>query len=292
MVNRAVIIAATARLAAAGVDSPRVDAEMLVAHVLGVDRGRLVAAADLTDDQAARLDQLLDRRSGREPLQHIVGSASFGPVDLAVGPGVFVPRPETEAILEWAGAVCAGSDHPRVVDLCSGSGALAIAMATTVTDATVIAVENDPGALIWLRDNVSRTDESVRRRLTVIEGDVREQDVLAPASADVVVANPPYVPESADLSPEVRDHDPAVALFGGADGMSVITPMIGLIARALVPGGRCAIEHDDSTADLVVGELRRYAGFDEVEARTDLTGRPRYVTARRTAGAPGDDVKG
>ncbi|GAA1455613.1 peptide chain release factor N(5)-glutamine methyltransferase [Williamsia maris] len=290
--NRAVIAAAADRLAAAGVDSPRVDAELLVAHVLGVDRGRLIAAADLTDTQTALLDTCLDRRAAREPLQHIVGSASFGPVDLVVGRGVFVPRPETEAILEWAGAVCASVDNPRVVDLCSGSGALAIAVATMVPDATVVAVENDPDALIWLRANVTRTDDGIRRRLSVVHGDVRAPDVLDPDTADVVVANPPYVPSGADLSPEVIEYDPAVAVFGGVDGMSVITPMIGLIAHALVPGGRCAIEHDDTTADLVVAELRRHGAFDEIEARTDLAGRPRYVTARRTAEAPDDDVQG
>ncbi|GGF30732.1 peptide chain release factor N(5)-glutamine methyltransferase [Williamsia phyllosphaerae] len=290
--NRAIIAAAVDRLTAAGVDSPRVDAELLFAHVLGVDRGRLIAADDPTDTQAALLDEWLDRRAAREPLQHIVGSASFGPIDLAVGPGVFVPRPETEAILEWAGAVCSGIDHPRVVDLCSGSGALAIAVATTVPDATVIAVENDPDALIWLRDNVTRAVEGVRRRLTVIHGDVRSHDVLGPDTADLVVSNPPYVPVGADLSPEVIEHDPAVAVFAGADGMSVITPMIGLIAHALVPGGRCAIEHDDTTADLVVAELRGHGGFDEITARADLAGRPRFVTARRTAEASRDDVQG
>ncbi|WP_296394298.1 peptide chain release factor N(5)-glutamine methyltransferase [Williamsia sp.] len=290
--NRAVIAAAADRLTAAGVESPRVDAELLVAHVLGVDRGRLVAADDLTDPQAAQLDSLLDRRAAREPLQHILGSASFGPVDLAVGPGVFVPRPETEAILEWAYAVCVGLDRPRVVDLCSGSGALAIAVATTVSDAGVVAVENDPDALIWLRANVARVGDAVRRRLSVVAGDVRDRHLLAPGTVDVVVANPPYVPEGADLSPEVVEHDPAIAVFGGVDGMSVITPMIGLITRALVPGGRCAIEHDDTTADLVVAELRRHGAFDQIEAHADLTGRPRFVTARRTAEAAGDDVQG
>lgn len=290
--NRVIIAAAVDRLTAAGVDSPRVDAELLLAHVLGVDRGRLIAADDLTDTQAALLDGFLDRRAAREPLQHIVGSASFGPIDLAVGPGVFVPRPETEAILEWAGSVCSGIDRPRVVDLCSGSGALAIAVAATVPDATVIAVENDADALIWLRDNVTRATEDVRRRLTVIDGDVRTRDLLGRDTADVVVTNPPYVPAGADLSPEVLEHDPAVAVFGGADGMSVITPMIGLIAHALVPGGRCAIEHDDTTADLVVAELREHGGFGEIRARTDLTGRPRFVTARRTAEATGDGVQG
>lgn len=290
--NRAVLTDAVARLAAAGIASPRVDAELLAAHVLGVDRGRLVVAEEMTAAHLAHLDRLLARRIAREPLQHILGTAPFGPVDLAVGPGVFIPRPETEVLLQWAVRACAGTRRPRVVDLCSGSGALAISIATAVDVATVVAVEHDPDALLWLRHNVARADTSTRVRVVVVDGDARDQSLLAAGSAEVVVSNPPYVPDGTHLAPEVCEHDPAVAVFGGPDGMTVITPMIALIARALVPGGCCAIEHDDTTADLVVAALGASRAFDEIEEHTDLAGRPRFVSARRSGASPTHDVQG
>ncbi len=282
----AVVVAAARRLAAAGVASPRVDADLIAARVLGVERGRLLLAEEMTEVQRATFDELVTRRVGREPLQHILGSAPFGPIELAVGPGVFVPRPETELLLEWAVTACDGIARPHVVDLCSGSGALAIAVATMVATADVTAVENSTEALIWLRRNVSAADESVARRLSVVEGDVCDGHLLGAESVDVVVSNPPYVPDGVAVSPEVAVHDPAVAVFGGADGMAIITPMIDLIARILVPGGRTAIEHDDATADLVVAVLRRSGAFHEIEAHTDLAGRPRFVSARRIGASP------
>ncbi|GAA1894174.1 N5-glutamine methyltransferase family protein [Williamsia serinedens] len=279
---RDVIAAATARLAAVGVASPRVDAELLVAHVLRVDRGRLVVVDSLTDAEHAELTALVGRRADREPLQHILGDAAFGPVTLAVGPGVFVPRPETELLLEWAVGACArAGPAPRVVDLCSGSGALALGVAA-LTDATVVAVEKDADALIWLRRNVTDAPEPWRRRVEVRAGDATTLDWRHPADGpiDVVVSNPPYVPSTADVTPEVA-HDPDVAVFGGRDGMSVITPMVAAIAAVLVPGGRCAIEHDDTTADRVAAALDATDAFDGVVAHRDLTGRPRFVSARR-----------
>lgn len=278
---RDVIASATARLAAADVESPRVDAEHLVAHVLETDRGRLVVVDDMTDAQRAAVAALVDRRADREPLQHILGDAAFGPLTLAVGPGVFVPRPETELLLEWAVRACASvGGSPHVVDLCSGSGALALGVAA-LTDATVVAVEKDDDALTWLRRNVSAAPEP--GRIDVRRGDAttldwrRETD----GAADVVVSNPPYVPTTADVPAEVAHHDPAIAVFGGRDGMSVITPMAAVIAAILVPGGRCAIEHDDTTADRVIAALEMTGVFDEIASRTDLAGRPRFVTARR-----------
>ncbi len=249
-------------------------------------------AEEMTAAHLAHLDRLLARRIAREPLQHILGTAPFGPVDLAVGPGVFIPRPETEVLLQWAVRACAGTRRPRVVDLCSGSGALAISIATAVDVATVVAVEHDPDALLWLRHNVARADTSTRVRVVVVDGDARDQSLLAAGSAEVVVSNPPYVPDGTHLAPEVCEHDPAVAVFGGPDGMTVITPMIALIARALVPGGCCAIEHDDTTADLVVAALGASRAFDEIEEHTDLAGRPRFVSARRSGASPTHDVQG
>ncbi|WP_299577369.1 peptide chain release factor N(5)-glutamine methyltransferase [uncultured Williamsia sp.] len=284
---RDVIASATRQLAEAGVESPRVDAEHLVAHALRTDRGRLVVVDEMTDTQHAAVTDLVSRRADREPLQHILGDAAFGPLTLAVGPGVFVPRPETELLLEWAVQACtAAAPSPRVVDLCSGSGALALGVAA-LTDATVVAVEKDDDALTWLRRNVAATPESRLRRVDVRHGDATTLDWRrdSDGAVDVVVSNPPYVPTTVDVPPEVADHDPAIAVFGGRDGMSVITPMAAVVAAILAPGGRCAIEHDDTTADRVTAALDGTDAFDEITSHTDLSGRPRFVTARRRSDA-------
>lgn len=273
---------ATADLAAAGIDSARADAEWLMAHVLGVDRGLLLMADDLDDTALRRYRDLIERRSRREPLQHLTGRAAFGPVDLAVGPGVFVPRPETEFLLEWACRALARIDAPAVADLCSGSGALALSIAAAVPGAQVAAVETDPRALRWLRRNVEAGD--LGDRVTVIAADVTDEAAvtghIADGSLDLVVANPPYVPAAAQVSPEVAV-DPAHAVFAGGDGMAVITPMAGVIATILRPGGRVGIEHDESTSRQVVEVLDATGAYDEIIAHRDLAGRPRFVTARR-----------
>jgi release factor glutamine methyltransferase len=268
---------AAARLARAGVESPRVDAELLAAHVLGVPRTRLVLAPELDDDAAAELDALVARRAAREPLQHLVSSAVLGPVSVAVGPGVFVPRPETELLLGEAVAAVRGIGVPRIVDLCTGSGALALAIATARPDAEVHAVELDPGALAWARRNL----EGSGVRLTA--ADVTDGATLATleGSVDVVVANPPYVPEGTDVSPEV-DHDPHEAVFAGDDGLSVIRPLATTAARLLREGGRVAVEHDESHAP-AVREVLEGAGFADVETRADLAGRPRVAVGTRRA---------
>lgn len=268
---------ATARLAAAGVESPRVDAELLAAHVLGVPRKRLVLAPDLDEDGEARLDALVARRATREPLQHLLSNAVLGPVSVAVGPGVFVPRPETELLLAEGVAALRGIGEPRVVDLCTGSGALALAIATVRPDAEVHAVELDDGALAWGRRNL----EGSGVRLTA--ADVTDPATLATleGTVDVVVANPPYVPEGTTVAPEV-DHDPHEAVFAGPDGLAVIRPLAATAARLLRDGGRVAVEHDESHAP-EVREVLEGAGFVDVETRTDLAGRPRVAvgTCRR-----------
>jgi release factor glutamine methyltransferase len=266
---------AAARLAQAGVESPRVDAELLAAHVLGVPRTRLVLAPELDDDAVAKLDALVARRAAREPLQHLVSSAVLGPVSVAVGPGVFVPRPETELLLAEAVAAVRGIGEPRIVDLCTGSGALALAIATARPDAEVHAVELDPGALAWARRNL----EGSGVRLTA--ADVTDGATLATleGSVDVVVANPPYVPEGTAVAPEV-DHDPHEAVFAGADGLAVIRPLATTAARLLREGGRVAVEHDESHA-AAVREVLEEAGFAGVATRTDLTGRPRVAVGTR-----------
>lgn len=268
---------AAADLAAAGVDSARVDAELLAAHVAGVSRSTLMFL-DPDPDFLPRYRDLVDRRAQRIPLQHLTGEAHFGPVTLRVGPGVFIPRPETEALLEWAMKLPLPL-HPVIIDLCSGSGALAVALAHTLPQAHVIAVEKSPEALVYTRRNCAGTG------VEVIEADVNAPGLLADHNGrvDLVVANPPYIPDAAELDPEVAEHDPAQALFGGPDGMAIIVPIVELAARLLRPGGHLGIEHDDTTSDQTVTAVSREGTFGDVTARHDLTGRPRFVTGIRTA---------
>ncbi len=272
---RQAIAEATTELAAAGIDSARVDAEYLAAHAAGVDRAR-VMFSDPDPAFYPRFRELVERRAQRIPLQHLIGTAAFGPVEVQVGPGVFIPRPETEALLEWAMNQPL-PPSPVIVDLCTGSGALALALAHTWPQARVVAVEKSPEALVYTRRNCASS------AVEVIEADVTVPSLLADrdGTVDLLVSNPPYIPDGAELDPEVIDHDPATALFGGPDGMSVIVPIIVLAARLLRPGGKLGIEHDDTTADQVVAALDRDGTFGDITARRDLTGRPRFVTATR-----------
>ena len=272
---REAILAATATLARAGIDSARTDAELLAAHVSGTDRGRL-ALLDAPDPEFFnRFDQAIAARAQRTPLQHITGTAPFGPVQLQVGPGVFTPRPETEALLEWALAQPLPPDAV-ILDLCTGSGALAIALASQRSQARVIAVDDDARALNYARRNAANT--AVR----LVRGDVTDAGLLPElaGSVDLVVANPPYIPVGTVLELEVARHDPAHALFGGTDGMAVITPLIARAAGWLKPGGLLAVEHDDTTSEATARIMIQAGFFGDVTAHRDLTGRPRFVTAR------------
>jgi release factor glutamine methyltransferase len=275
MTLRQVIDAAEAALIEAGVGSPRADAELLAAHAAGIDRGRL-AFADTGPDFQDCYDDLIAKRAKRIPLQHLIGTAAFGPVTLSVGPGVFIPRPETESLLEWAAAQLLLT-QPIIVDLCTGSGALALALSRTWPDARVIAVDDSDAALEYARRNTAGTpvelmkaDVTAPRLLTELDGQV-----------DLLVANPPYIPDGADLEPEVAQHDPAHALFGGPDGMVVINEIVDHAARLLRDGGRVAVEHDDTTSKSTVEAFTRTGQFVDVTPRHDLTGRPRFVTATR-----------
>jgi release factor glutamine methyltransferase len=200
----------------------------------------------------------------------------MGPVEVAVGPGVFVPRLETELLLEWGLKAIAGAREPVVVDLCTGSGALAMAVAVARPDARVHAVEIDPGALAWARRNLNG-------RATLHEGDVTDADLLGElhGTVDLVLANPPYVPEGTPVPPEVADHDPHRAVFAGPDGLTVIRPMTVLAINLLAPGGALAIEHDDTHAEAAPAVLRGHPELTDVVEHTDLAGRPRFVTAGR-----------
>ncbi|MFD7846995.1 peptide chain release factor N(5)-glutamine methyltransferase [Nocardia sp. NPDC059764] len=277
-------------LAAAGVPSPNADAEHLAAHVLGVDRGRLVLMPMLTPDQLEEFRKLVARRAERVPLQHLTGTAAMGEIDLAVGPGVFVPRPETELIFEWAlGRLeCLGHAHqPIVVDLCTGSGALALAIAHARPDAEVHAVELDPEALAWARRNAQQLADEGDTPIDLHAGDVTDPAILEHLNGrvDVVVSNPPYIPSDARLDPEVMDHDPHRALFGGPDGLDVIRPMVATIARLLRENGTAAVEHDDTNGSGVAALLAGSGSFTDIAEHPDLAGKPRFVVARRL-GAP------
>ncbi|WP_395310587.1 peptide chain release factor N(5)-glutamine methyltransferase [Mycobacterium sp. AMU20-3851] len=267
---------AAAALAAAGIDSARADAELLAAHVAGVDRG-LLRFTEPGPDFLDRYRTLVGQRAQRIPLQHLVGSAAFGPLTLTVGPGVFIPRPETEALLEWAHAVPVPAGGV-IVDLCTGSGALALALATYRPDVRVIAVERSEDALRYARDNVAGS------QVELIRADVTAPDVLAElaGSVDLVVSNPPYIPDGADLEPEVAEHDPHAALFGGPDGMAVIAPIVDLVSRLLRPGGQVGVEHDDTTSAATVDLFGAAGVFTDITARRDLAGRHRFVTAVRS----------
>jgi release factor glutamine methyltransferase len=271
---------ATTQLAAAHVPSPRVDAELLAAHVLELARGRLLSASDLTDDQVKKYRELVRRRADRVPLQHLTGTAPFRHLQLRVGPGVFVPRPETELLVEWGLEWLLGRTGCTVVDLCAGSGAIAGAIATETTGHHVFAIERDAGAWSYLRDNVGPAG------VVVIGADVLEPRSFD-GTVDLVLCNPPYVPEigRAGLPPEVTEHDPHNAVFGGTDGLQLIRPLIGRIAAILRPGGAFAIEHDDTHAYVVPTLVDADGRFEKVELHHDLARRPRFTTATRAGGA-------
>ncbi|MDT5242320.1 MAG: release factor glutamine methyltransferase [Mycobacterium sp.] len=266
---------AAGTLAAAGVDTPRVDAEQLAAHTAGVDRGRL-AFHEPDEPFFGRYRDVIDARARRIPLQHLTSTAAFGPVTVTVGPGVFIPRPETESLLEWALAQPL-PDAPTIVDLCTGSGALAVALAHERPGARIIAVDDSADALAYARRNSTST------AIELIEADVTTPGLLSEhnGSVDLIVANPPYIPDGARLEPEVAQHDPEHALFGGPDGMRVIGPIVDLAARLLRPGGSIAVEHDDTTADATTALFDQAGAFTDVASRRDLAGRPRFVTATR-----------
>jgi release factor glutamine methyltransferase len=260
-----------------------VDAELLLAAVLDVPRGRLPTLDDVPDDAAARFAVLLDQRADRVPLQHLTGRAPFRHLELAVGPGVFVPRPETEQLAGWALERLAGMPAPVVVDLGAGSGALALSIAHEHPGVRVVAVERDPGAIEWTRHNATARASAGDTPVEVVAGDMTDPQLLVDldGSVDLVVSNPPYVPDGARVPREVADHDPPLALWGGPDGLDVVRGLLVTAVRLLRPGGWLGIEHADQQGGSLPALVRAHGSFVDVEDHPDLAGRPRFTTARR-----------
>lgn len=271
---RALVRDAAARLAAAGVPSPEHDAAELLAHVLGTTRGRLPLVDDVGAGDRAAYDALVARRCSREPLQHLTGTTAFRHVELVVGPGVFCPRPETELLAGWA--IDHAGSGAVVVDLCTGSGAIARSVVDEVPGAQVHAVELDPAAYAWAERNLEGTGVDLRR------GDMAEAFGDLDGRVDVVVCNPPYVPLDAydGVAPEARDHDPALALWSGDDGLDAMRVLERVAARLLRPGGVVGAEHADVQGSSAVAVFAATGRWREVRDHRDLAGRPRFVTAR------------
>ena len=272
---------AKAQLAESGISE--VDAEHLLAHVLGLSRmdlhnsvlieSTLATISDL-DVIEEQFFTLLDRRLNHEPLQYLTGVAPFRYLEIEVGPGVLVPRPESELLVEAVLQHIANLPAPvSVIDLGEGSGALSLAIATEAPTSRVIAVEKSPEALVWLKKNVSVIAENVR----VVEGDVA--DVLPGVKCDVVIANPPYIPDSQTLPRDVAGFEPHIALFGGPTGMELPRIFIQAAARLLKPAGVLVIEHTEEQAIAIAGELA--VDFEDIALHDDLVGRPRWTSAVR-----------
>lgn len=273
-----------ARLAAAGVPDAHVDAELLVAHVLHVSRGGVQAASIRGDrmPEAARavLVPLVDRRCAREPLQHLTGSAPFRSMELAVGPGVFVPRPETEMVAQLAidALRAVASEAPVAVDLGTGSGAIALSLATEVPHARVFAAENSVDAFVWTKENVARIGA---RNIALAFIDLAHAFPELDGTVSVVASNPPYVPDDAiPRDPEVRLYDPPAALYGGPDGLDAVRQLSRVGLRLAHSGGTIVIEHGEWQG-AAIRDILTADGWRSAATHPDLTTRDRATTAVR-----------
>lgn len=284
-----------AELTEAGIEDPGADAELIAGHVLQVSRGRVqalaVMGATVTAQQADTIRQLVGERAYRVPLQHLTGRAPFRGIELEVGPGVFIPRPETESVAQFAidALQQVPSAEPIAVDLCTGSGAIALSLANEVPTASVWAVEKSPEAHAWATRNVAALGQG---RVELLLGDIGDLDgpdwestqlgrSFAPlrGRVSVLVSNPPYVPSGmVPRDPEVRDHDPELALYGGADGLDIVR-IISRVARdLLVSGGLLVLEHAELQGH-AIQQLLTSDGWRAAATHPDLTGRDRTTTA-------------
>ncbi len=276
------IAVAASRLAEAGVESPRADAELIAAHVHGVARGALHTVPDTAFDPRYWDD--IARRASREPLQHITGLAYFRYLELEVGPGVFVPRPETEIMTGWAIEALGEMDtaEPVVADLGTGSGAIALAIAQEVPGARVHAVEADPLARQWAERNIAAVATAAPHtagRVTLHAGDFASALPGLDGAVDLVLSNPPYIPVGAWVPPEVGEYDPATALWGGTDGLDAIRVVESVARRLLRSDGLVAVEHGAPQGAAVYWVFAEENGWRQTRNHSDLAGRDRFVSA-------------
>lgn len=282
---KSLLRSAKEKLAAADISEN--DAEHLFAYVLGITRMDLHNSVKLDATLKSLGDfgviedtfaKLISRRASHEPLQYLTGTAYFRQLEIEVGPGVLVPRPESELLVEAVLTHIANLEEKvvgeiSVIDLGAGSGALALAIATEAPRSRVIAVEKSPEAIQWLKKNVAKISENVR----VVEGDVA--DVLPGVKCDIVIANPPYIPNSQTLPRDVAEHEPHIALFGGETGMEIPQRFINAAARLLKSGGVLAIEHTEQQGAAIDAVLSK--DFVEIKLHQDLNSRPRWTSAVR-----------
>ena len=284
------IDSATKLMEQVGVSSPQVDAELLMAYTLGVERSQLLTLSSVTSEQQLDFEALVARRANRVPLQHLTGVAHFRHITLAVGPGVFVPRPETELLVEAAIAHLKTFAGPKLAaDLCAGSGAIALSLALEVPETTVHAVELSQDAFKWLTHNVidhAAQLEAAGSHVIVHHGNAGDRDLLAKFAGkfSAVVSNPPYIPKAMiPRDPEARDHDPAIALFSGDDGLNAAREIVLVASDALAPGGFFGMEHADVQGESVPSLLAEMSGlWSQVKDNKDYNHLPRYTTALRT----------
>lgn len=291
---REALIHATQRLQASGIDSARTDAELLLCHVLECTRFKFALIDELTYGQRMSYERLLSKRQSRVPLQHLTGIAPFRYLELEIGPGALVPRPETEVVVEaalrWVRANA--TSRPLLLDLCSGAAPITVALATELEHVDVVGIEKYEDAQAWGRRNAVKYAQAVAARdntLTLADGDATDAGLFAPyeGRAAAVISNPPYIPDGmVPRDPEVRQHDPKEALFGGVDGFDIVRGLLDTAAMALQDNGYFIMEHADAQGE-EAGELslptlvRAHGAYAKVEDHCDLTGRPRYTTAIR-----------
>jgi len=281
MLIKQAVDGAAASFAAAGIEQASVDAELIAAHVLQVSRGELgakmVTGETFDANQSELFSVLVEKRAARVPLQHLTGVANFRNLELQVGPGVFVPRPETEVVVGLAIAALTEATSPTVVDLGTGSGAIALSIAQEVPQAKVFAVELNPDSISFTRKNFERYGQNA----TLVEGDMADAFENLNGQVQLLVSNPPYIPlDMVPKDPEVHLHEPKLALYGGEDGMSLVHVVLAVANRLLVSGGKLLIEHADIQGE-ITRRLASEAGFIDVATHQDLAGRDRALSATK-----------
>ena len=302
---RDILVDSQRRLSNAGIESASTESAELLAHVLGVPRNRLLMQDSIDGKDRVAFERLLAKRLNRIPLQHITGTAPFRRIELKVGPGVFIPRPESELVAEAAIRFLRECENPIAVDLCSGSGAIALSLALEVPGARVVGVELSADSFVWLQQNVNRFDCEIPVEIHQVDATDFTASVFfeLAGKCDVVTCNPPYIPiDMTPRDPEVRIHEPAVALYGGSDGLDVIRGIVNTAAMLLKSGGLLVVEHADvqgaDAGDASVVNLLKQAHLDEelttyvrgilgeplfaeVTDRLDFNQRPRFSMATR-----------